>query len=121
MLILGSLISGLCAALALAVQHLALYRHPWRLARPVAFMLGLATILLFLTFWAIWADQYGPVSPLLVALAAWIISGCGGSVVVVAYWWRSRLARWEADALDAGAAAMPKLRKGAVHGTTDRD
>jgi len=82
----------------LLIEHLALWHVPYRIPRPLAYVLGVITLGIGFTGWGF--RRY----PLAV-IAWWIIAACGGCVVTLAYWIRWVQAETDRLALLAGRIA----------------
>ena len=79
------------ASLALALEHIALWEQPWRLAEPVNYIVGVLTILAGCAVWAWRQAQVEDVSPWLALIAFGLIASSGGWVIL-GYGLRGRLA-----------------------------
>ncbi len=96
------LIASGTTALLLLVQHIALWRKPWRMSRPQAYALGTGTIALGYTGWA-WS--FGIPGA---ALALWVMIVVCGAVVWGAYYVRAALAGLTETARLSGRAGRPR-------------
>lgn len=84
MLLLWTLLCGIGAAVALVVEHYALLH--WRLdgsMRPLAYILGTATLFAWYAVWALLAPAN--TSPITTVLSLFIITAVGGAADVGAY------------------------------------
>jgi hypothetical protein len=89
-------------ALTLLLEHIALFRKPWRLSRPQAYALGTGTITLGYTGWAWSIDMIGA------AIGLWVIVAVSGSVVWFAYLIRNALTTMTETARLSGRAGRPR-------------
>lgn len=87
---------AIVTAIVLVAEHIALWRHPWRLKPPVTYGLGVGTLAVGFTVWAAWVDL------LVVAVAFWALAIIAGAPVVVAYWIRNVLAQLDEAAVLSG-------------------
>lgn len=84
--VLAALDTGLLTGLALAVEHGALWRYSRHLdgpRRPVAYVIGTATILAGFWRWALWRNRPGP------ALALTLVVGLAGTADLACYAYRA--------------------------------
>ena len=101
-----AVIAGLLGGALLVAEHVALWHEPWRLRRPAAYTLGIATLGTVFAWWC-HRHQHRHAQE---ALAAWgVIATLGGAATWVAYWLRGRLEDLDARALRAGqVAGLPR-------------
>lgn len=96
---------GLITAGALLVEHLTLWRKPWRLKRAEAYILGTFTLGCGFSLWGFKHRTYQAIA------AWWMITALGGLMVIIAHWLRAALDRLDARAFQAGQIAAPLTAK----------
>jgi hypothetical protein len=89
---------GLGTAGMLLLEHVVLWNQPYRLPRPVAYLVGTATLGCGFSAWA-WRRYPDAV------IGYWMIAGICGSAVVGAYWIRHVLHELDRRAYVAGRIA----------------
>lgn len=106
---------GFLAAVVLLLEHLLCWGRPWRLTRPQAYTVGVATLGLCFSGWAMTTPG---VTGEAAVIAWWVIAAMSGAVISSAYWLRGRMAEIKERSKEAGftAAQAVALSEEPAHG-----
>lgn len=94
-------VCALATMAALIALHIGLWDRPWRASPPFTYVIGVGTLGLGWTAWAIWTNQ------LMIAVAWWAFAAIAGTPIAIAYWVRHVLAQRDQAAFDAGRLSAP--------------